>query len=55
SPDMTRDEANLYRSFDTAPGHPEQEPHTAFDSESCPASAPPSASVEVRVFAFYED
>ena len=35
--------------------HPEQVPHSAFVNESCPASAPPRASVEVRVFAFYAD
>jgi len=30
-------------------------PHSAFVNESCPADAAPRASVEVRVFAFYED
>ena len=54
-PDMTRDEAYVFRSFDSAPGHAEQVPHSAFVNESCPASAPPRASVEVRVFAFFED
>ena len=54
-PDMTRDEAYVFRSFDSAPGHAEQVPHSAFVNEACPASAPPRASVEVRVFAFYED
>jgi hypothetical protein len=54
-PAMTRDEAYVFRSFDSAPGHAEQVPHSAFVNESCPASAPPRASVEVRVFAFYED
>ena len=54
-PDMTRDEAYVFRSFDSAPGHAEQVPHSAFVSESCPASAPPRASIEVRVFAFFED
>jgi hypothetical protein len=54
-PDMTRDEAYVFRSFDSAPGHAEQVPHSAFVNESCPASAPPRASVEVRVFAFYEE
>jgi hypothetical protein len=52
-PDMTRDEAYVFRSFDSAPGHAEQVPHSAFVNEACPASAPPRASVEVRVFAFY--
>jgi hypothetical protein len=54
-PDMTRDEAYVLRSFDSAPGHAEPVPHSAFVSESCPGSAPPRASIEVRVFAFYED
>jgi hypothetical protein len=54
-PDMTRDEAYVFRSFDSVPGHAEQVPHSAFVNESCPASAPPRASVEVRVFAFYEE
>ncbi len=54
-PDMTRDEAYVFRSFDSAPGHDEQVPHSAFVNESCPAAAPPRASVEVRVFAFFED
>jgi hypothetical protein len=52
-PDMTRDEAYVFRSFDSAQAEPV--PHSAFVNESCPASAPPRASVEVRVFAFYED
>jgi hypothetical protein len=51
--DMTRDEAYVFRSFDSAQAEPV--PHSAFVNESCPASAPPRASVEVRVFAFYED
>jgi hypothetical protein len=54
-PDMTRDEAYVFRSFDSAPGHGEQVPHSAFVNESCPASAPPRASIEVRVFAFFAD
>ena len=54
-PDMTRDEAYVFRSFDSAPGHAEQVPHSAFVNESCPAAAPSRASIEVRVFAFYED
>jgi hypothetical protein len=54
-PDMTQDDAYVFRSFDSAPGHAEQVPHSAFVNESCPASAPPRASIEVRVFAFYDD
>ena len=54
-PDMTRDEAYVFRSFDSAPTHAEQVPHSAFVNDSCPASAPPRASIELRVFAFYDD
>jgi len=54
-PDMTRDEAYVFRSFDSDPGRAEQVPHSAFADDSCPDSAPPRASVEVRVFAFYAD
>ena len=50
---MTRDEAYVFRSFDSAPGHAEQVPHSASVSESCPPSAPPRASIEIHVFALY--
>jgi hypothetical protein len=53
--DMTRDEAYVFRSFDSDPGRAEQVPHSAFADASCPDAAPPRASVEVRVFAFYAD
>lgn len=53
-PDMTRNEAYVFRSFDSSPAHAEQVPHSAFVDESCPASAPPRASIEMRMFAFYD-
>lgn len=53
--DMRRDEAYVFRSFDSDPAHAEQVPHSAFVDEACPASAPPRASVEIRMFAFYEE
>ena len=53
-PDMTRDEAYIFRSFDSHPDLAEQVPHSAFVNESCPDTAPPRASVEIRMFAFYE-
>jgi hypothetical protein len=43
----------VFRSFDSVQAEPV--PHSAFVNESCPADAPPRASVEVRVFAFYAD
>ena len=54
-PDMTRDEAYVFRSFDSDPARAEQVPHSAFVNETCPASAPPRASIEIRMFAFYEE
>jgi hypothetical protein len=53
--DMMRDEAYVFRSFDSRPARAEQVPHSAFVDRSCPASAPPRASIELRVFAFYDD
>jgi hypothetical protein len=51
---MQRDEAYVFRGFDSDPARDEQVPHSAFVNEACPASAPPRASVEIRMFAFYE-
>ncbi len=53
-PDMTRDEAYIFRSFDSAPGLAEQVPHSAFVNQRCPDTAHPRASIEIRMFAFYE-
>jgi len=53
--DMRRDEAYVFRGFDSDPAGAEQVPHSAFVNEACPASAPPRASLEIRMFAFYED
>jgi len=53
--DMRRDEAYVFRGFDSDPARGEQVPHSAFVNEGCPASAPPRASVEIRMFAFYQE
>jgi hypothetical protein len=53
--DMTRDEAYVFRSFDSDPACAEQVPHSAFVDRSCPDTAPPRASIEIRLFAFYEE
>ena len=50
--DMRREEAFVFRSFDSA--REAQVPHTAFRDPSCPPGTPPRASVEVRVFAFFD-
>lgn len=51
--DMRRAEALVFRSFDSS--HENQVPHTAFRDPSCPPGTAPRASVEVRVFAFFND
>lgn len=51
--DMRRDEALVFRSFDSDPARAGQVPHSAFRDPSCPPGIPPRASVEVRVFAFF--
>jgi hypothetical protein len=52
--DMTRDEAYIFRSFDSDPARKVHVPHTAFEDKSCPDDAPPRESFELRVFAFYD-
>lgn len=51
--DMRRDEALVFRSFDSDPAGAEQVPHSAFRDTTCPPGVPPRASIEVRVFAFF--
>ena len=51
--DMTRDEVYVFRSFDSDPARTEQVPHSAFVNRACPSGAPPRASIEIRIFAFY--
>ena len=53
--DMTADQAYVFRGFDSDPARAEQVPHSAFKDTSCPPDAPPRASIEIRLFAFYDD
>jgi hypothetical protein len=53
--DMNRDDAFVFSSFDTHSTWTDQVPHTAFEDLTCPDDAPPRASMEIRVFAFYEE
>ncbi len=53
--DMRRDEAYVFRGFDSDPARAEQVPHSAFQDETCPPDAPPRASIEIRMFAFYDE
>jgi hypothetical protein len=52
--DMTRDEAFVFRSYDS--GGAEQVPHSAFINTTLPGSAAvkPRASIELRLFAFWD-
>jgi len=53
--DMTADQAYVFRGFDSDPARAEQVPHSAFQDTTCPPDAPPRASIEIRMFAFYND
>ena len=51
---MTRDEALVFKNFDTQAPQGGGVPHVAFDDPTCPADAGPRGSLEVRGFAFFE-
>ncbi|WP_226015764.1 CmcJ/NvfI family oxidoreductase [Novosphingobium sp. FKTRR1] len=50
-PDMTRDEALIFKSSDSVRGNPA--PHVAFDNPLAPAGCTPRASLEMRAVAFW--
>ena len=52
--DMHRDEALVFRSFDSRGKVTHCVPHVAFENPDCPPGAEPRASIEVRGFAFYD-
>ena len=51
---MRRDEALVFKSFDTDPDRPVRVPHTAFEHPRTPAEAPGRVSVEARAFAIFD-
>jgi hypothetical protein len=53
-PNMTRNEALIFKAYDTDPARPVRVPHVAFDDPTCPPGVPPRASVEVRCFALFD-
>jgi len=53
--DMTRDEALVFKGFDSDPSRATIAAHAAFDDPSCPADAPPRESIDQRVIAFFDD
>jgi hypothetical protein len=53
-PEMTRDEALVFKVYDSAKdGRARFTPHTSFSDPTSPADAPPRQSIEVRTFAFF--
>lgn len=50
-PEMTRDEALIFKTSDSKFGNPA--PHVAYDNPEAPADAPPRASIEMRAVAFW--
>jgi hypothetical protein len=52
-PDMTPDEALIFKTCDSDPAHACAVPHVAFDNPDCPDDAPPRASIEMRATAFW--
>jgi hypothetical protein len=54
-PEMERDEALVFKVFDTDGGVPTRfTAHTAFDDPNTPPGAPPRESIETRTFAFFD-
>lgn len=50
---MNRNEALVFKAYDTDSSRPVRVPHVAFDDPGCPPDVPPRASVEVRCFALF--
>ena len=54
-PQMTRDEALVFKVFDSDVNKPSRfTAHSAFDDPATPANAPPRESIETRTFAFFD-
>ena len=54
-PQMTRDEALIFKVFDSDSSVPSRfTAHSAFDDPGTPADAPPRESIETRTFAFFD-
>lgn len=53
-PDMTRDEALVFKVFDSNTGVTEFTAHTAFEDPNTPPDAPARESIETRTFAFWD-
>jgi hypothetical protein len=52
-PDMTRDEALVFKTNDADPGRAHCVPHVAFDNPACGPRTAPRASIEMRAIALW--
>ncbi len=52
-PDMSRDEALVFKTHDSDPARAHCVPHVAFDNPQCPADAAPRISLEMRALALW--
>jgi hypothetical protein len=52
-PDMSRDEAIVFKTHDSRAGIARCVPHVAFDDPDCAQEAPPRISVEIRAIAYW--
>ncbi len=52
-PDMTREEALIFKTHDSDPSRAHCVPHVAFDCRSCPPDTAPRASIEMRALALW--
>jgi hypothetical protein len=50
---MTRDEALIFKSYDSQPSCAQRVPHTAFRDSTCPRGIPSRLSIEARAFAYF--
>lgn len=53
--DMTETDVLIFRSFDSGRDHENPVFHSAFVDRMCPDDAPARVSIEVRMFAFYDE
>jgi len=53
-PDMTPEEALVFKAFDSEQTRLQGCPHSAFDNPDCPAGVLPRASAEIRAYAFFQ-
>jgi hypothetical protein len=51
--DLTAQEVLVFKTHDSDPARAHCVPHVAFDHPACPADAPPRASIEMRVTAYW--